>query len=64
LCIGHITPSFHCVGRCTLSHMFKINLCNLCFKVLPLFFINSGGILSEPAALLNFILLIIIHISL
>ena len=41
-----------------------INLCNFCLSVLPPCLSNSGGILSEPAALFSFSLLIIKHISL
>jgi len=40
-----------------------MNLNSFCFKVLP-GFIKSGGILPEPAALLDCSLLIIVHISL
>ena len=63
LCIGHIIPSFHCVGS-SLSHILKINLLIFCFEVLPLFLISSDGILSEPTALSDFNLLIVVHILL
>ena len=51
--IGLKIPSFHCVGSFSLSHISKMNLYGFCFKVLPPFFINSGGILSASAALLD-----------
>jgi hypothetical protein len=50
---GHKITSFHCVGSFSLSHIFRINLYGFCFKVLPPFFINSGGILSVSAAVLD-----------
>ena len=63
LYIGHISSSFHCVGS-SLSHIFKINLLIYCFELLPPCLISSDGILSEPEALLEFSLLIIVHIPL
>ena len=57
-------PSFQCIGSSSSSHIFRTNSYSFCFKVHHPFFINSGGILSEPAALLDFSLLIIVHISL
>ena len=38
LYIGHTVPSLKCVGSCSLSLIFKINLYSFCFKVFPPFF--------------------------
>jgi len=44
--------------------MLQISLCIFCFKVLPPCLINSPVMLSVPAALFVFSLLIIVQISL
>jgi hypothetical protein len=46
LYIGHIIPSFHCVGSCSLSHTFKINLYSFCLEVLPTFFNKFWGYIT------------------
>ena len=62
--MGQMIPSFHWTGRASVFQMLRINLCIFCFKVLPPCLISSPGMLSVPAALFVFSLLIIVQISL
>ena len=57
-------PSFHWAGRDSEFQMLQISLYIFRFKVLPPCLINSPVILSVPAALFVFSLLIIVQISL
>jgi hypothetical protein len=63
LYIGHRFPSDHSQGIFSSFHIFIINWCIFYFNVRPPFFIYSGNISPGPAALLDFMFLIILFIS-
>ena len=57
-------PSFHWAGRVSEFQMLQISLRIFYFRVLPPCLISSPIMLSVPAALFVFSLLIIVQISL